>query len=51
MKGDGGNDTAIFGKAVDFGALGTIKLRPLCNQYLERCIRNTGLPTFLRKTG
>ena len=49
MKDDGKNSAAIIGKAVDFGVLGTIKLRPLCNLHLERCTRNTGIPTFCQK--
>ena len=49
MKDDGKNSVAIIDKAVDFGVLGTIKLRPLCNLYLERCTRNTGIPMFCQK--
>lgn len=49
MKDDGKNSPTIIGKAVDFGVLGTIKLRPLCNLDLERCTRNTEILTFLSK--
>lgn len=52
MKGDGGNDADIVRKAVDFGAFvafGAIKSRPLCNLYLERCIRSNGISAFLPK--
>ena len=52
MKGDGGNGADIVRKAADFGAFvafGAIKSRPLCNLYLERCIRSAGTPAFLAK--
>lgn len=49
MKDDGGNDADIVGKAVDFGAFDAIKSRPLCNLFLERCIRSNGIPAFLTK--
>jgi hypothetical protein len=43
MKDDGGNGADIVGKALDFGAFGAIKSRPLCNLYLERCIKSNGI--------
>jgi hypothetical protein len=49
MKGDEKNGAAITRKALDFGVLSTIKLRPLCHLHLERCIRSNGIPTFCQK--
>lgn len=43
MKDDGENGADIVGKAVAFGAFGAIKSRPLCNLYLERCIKSNGI--------
>ena len=49
MKGDEKNGAAITRKALDFGVLSTIKLRPLCNQFLERCMKSKGIRMFLPK--
>ena len=49
MTDDRGNGAAIIRKTPDFGVFGSIKLRPLCNLYLERCIKSNGIPMFLPK--
>jgi hypothetical protein len=47
MTSDGENGVDIIRKVGDFRESRAIKLLPLCNLYLERCIRTNGIPTFL----
>jgi hypothetical protein len=49
MTNDGGNRAATIGKAADFGAFSAMKLCPLCNLYLEACLRTDGIPTLMPK--